>query len=146
MNISYNAERHDECYASKGHCVLPCMEVFSVLLDRRFKRASHEFASTERMFLFPLDLTEALVLVCDDEAGVTFSDTPSVVGVPLISIRYSMPVGGKIYSFYHDFGPNETVAIHRTPAGYKLRNADRTNIFERYTFNGKEIVQFIETK
>ena len=91
-------------------------------------------------------LTEALVLVCDQEGGLTFGDSPSLVGVPLISIMYSMPVGGQVYSFVHDFDENEMLSIHRTPAGYKLRNANRTSIFERYTFKGEEILQFIENK
>ena len=122
------------------------MEVFSVFLERRFKRASHDFSATERMFLLPLDLTEASVLVCDQEGGLTFGDPPSLVGVPLISIMYSMPVGGQVYSFVHDFDESEMVSIHRTPAGYRLRNANRTSIFERYTFKGEEILQFIESK
>jgi len=146
LNISYNAPDHYDQQPCKGHCVVPCMEVFSVFLERRFKRASHDFSATERMFLLPLDLTEALVLVCDQEGGLTFGDAPSLVGVPLISIMYSMPVGGQVYSFVHDFDENEMVSIHRTPSGYRLRNANRTSIFERYTFKGEEILQFIENK
>lgn len=146
MNVAYNVEGHLLSEADKGCSVIPCMEVYSVLLERRFKRPSHALSETERMFLFPLDLTEALVLVCDASRCVTFGDVPMVVGSPISSIRYTMPVKGQVYHFHHDFSNHEDVVIHRTPAGYKLRNADRTNIFEVRTFRGVDIIQFMDNK
>ena len=141
MQITYNVDEHEESVPSSDACILPCMEVFSFLLDKRHKRLSHRLSENERVFLFPLDLTEALVLVSDRE-GVTFDDVPSFVGVPILSIRYTMPVKGRCFHFAHDF-INETVSVYRSVRGYVLRNSDRNSIFERRTMHGQEILQFM---
>lgn len=143
MLIAYSSDNHLLSESRKGASVVPCMEVYSILLERRFKRPSHALAEAERMFLFPLDLTQALVLVSDSDSPM-FRDMPVVVGLPISSIKYSMPIKGQVYHFHHDFGAEENVAIHRTPAGYILRNIDRINLFEVRTFNGVDIVQFME--
>jgi len=142
MQITYNADEHEDSEASSGACVIPCMEVFSILLDKRHKRLSHRLSENERVFLFPLDLTEALVLVSDRE-GITFDDAPSFVGVPILSIRYSMPIKGRCFHFAHDF-LNETVSVYRSQRGYVLRNSDRNSIFERRDMHGQEILQFMD--
>lgn len=142
MLITYNVDEHEDSGPADDACIIPCMEVFSILLDKRHKRLSHRLSENERVLLFPLDLTEALVLVSDRE-GVTFDDVPSFVGVPILSIRYTMPVQGRCFHFAHDF-INETVSVYRSQRGYVLRNSDRNSIFERRKMHGQEILQFMD--
>ena len=142
MQITYNSAEHEDSSPSSDACIIPCMEVFSLLLDKRHKRLSHRLSENERVFFFPLDLTEALVLVSDRE-GITFDAPPSFVGVPILSIRYTMPVKGRCFHFAHDF-LDETVSVYRSQRGYVLRNSDRNSIFERRNMHGQDILQFLD--